>query len=601
MYSVHQPISNDVETEVLHVEAGSVSRPEVYGGLGVVSSTHPLASAAGMRILQNGGNAFDAAAAAAFVLHVVEPEYNGLGGEMVALVKTAGAGRARVLCGQGVAPGRATAELFAGLGHAQIPAVGLLSATVPGAFGAWLLLLRDVGTASIRTILEPAVRIARSGIVVSRLLAKKIKLVKARLCEEGWNAACEVYLPNGDLPREGATLQNLPLAATLANIIGVAENAGGKRELQIEAARRHFYDGAMADAIARFVSSRDLSSDVLETGGLVSNDDLSGWQAGWEDSVHTAYRDWEVYKPSVWSQGPLFLENLNLLTAANLGAAKPTDPELLHLLVETAKLCFADRDAYFGDVPDAEDLLKKLLSADYAVGRVAGITDAAARQVLPGLRATTDGYGALATEAAQPRSPVVMESDTCHISVADRRGNVISVTPSGGWFQDSPVIPGLGFSLNTRAQMFNLTAGHPNCIGPGKRPRTTLSPTIAADGSRSCIAFGVPGADYQDQYGLQFFIRWLHCGLSLQRAVEAPAFRTEHFHSSSSPSRFKPNVVSVERRFSADELDALRRKGHEIAVKPDFHMSQLNVAMKDGAMLRGAASPAFQRGYAIAW
>ena len=312
MYSVHQPISNDVETEVLHVEAGSVSRPEVYGGLGVVSSTHPLASAAGMRILQNGGNAFDAAAAAAFVLHVVEPEYNGLGGEMVALVKTAGAGRARVLCGQGVAPGRATAELFAGLGHAQIPAVGLLSATVPGAFGAWLLLLRDVGTASIRTILEPAVRIATSGIVVSRLLAKKIKLVKARLCEEGWNAACEVYLPNGDLPREGATLQNLPLAATLANIIAVAENAGGKRELQIEAARRHFYDGAMADAIARFVSSRDLSSDVLETGGLVSNDDLSDWQAGWEDSVHTAYRDWEVYKPSVWSQGPLFLENLNL-------------------------------------------------------------------------------------------------------------------------------------------------------------------------------------------------------------------------------------------------------------------------------------------------
>lgn len=582
----------------LDVEVGFITRPEVVGRFGVVASTDAVASAIGLRVLDQGGNAFDAATAVGFALQVREPDYNGFGGELVALVRLATSGTVKVLCGQGSAPKAANIAEFRRLKYRHMPSVGLLAATVPGAFDALMLMLRDLGTMPLRAVLTPAIELARDGIPLTRAVCQKLARVQTRFRQPGWEASRDCYLPDNRVPASGAVFRNFALVAALESILVAAEQRSTDRIEQINAARDYFYRGPIARAIAQFVGSREVTDSAVTSGGLLKFDDLKNWSARWEAPVYTEYKNWTVFKAGAWSQGPVLLQQLNLLRALELNPTRIIEDSFVHGILEAAKMAYSDRDAYYGD-PDFERVpLEGLLSVEYAKRRVQEMNGNAAVSITE--RLELDKRLTAAVEVTpDEHSPRGHEADTCHYDIIDRFGNAVSVTPSGGWFQDSPIIPELGFSLNTRAQMFNLTEGHPNCVAPGKRPRTTLSPTLAVDGQSRVLSIGTPGADYQDQYNLLVFLRIAQFGHSLQQAVEGVTFRSEHFMRSTPPNKIRHGVVTIEARFPQADRERLLLRGHIIEEKSDYGMCTCTAAMLDGELIRGAAGPTAQRGYAV--
>jgi gamma-glutamyltranspeptidase/glutathione hydrolase len=598
--------------------SGFTTRPEILGTFGVVASTHWLATATGMATLERGGNAFDAAVAAGFALQVVEPHLNGPGGDLPVILYSARTHRIEVICGQGVAPQAATVAAYRALGLDLVPGNGLLAAVVPGAFDAWLRLLRDHGTLPLRAVLAPAIGFARGGYPVVPTISATIERVRD-LFEAEWRTSAAVYLPGGDVPAPGSLFSNPALADTYERILEQAESAGGDREAQLEAARRAFYRGFVADAIDRFCRSTE-AMDV--TGrrhrGLLTGDDLARWQATMEPPLTYDYHGHTLCKPGPWSQAPVALQQLALLQGFDLAALSATDPAFVHTVIECAKLAFADREAFYGD-PDFVDVpMTTLLSDAYNDERRSLIGDAASFELRPG---GIEGYGGavplrMASTAADVAhagahggigEPTVRRDDaapgargdTCHVDVIDRHGNMVAATPSGGWLQSSPVIPELGFCLGTRAQMFWLDEGHPAGLAPGKRPRTTLSPSLALRDGEPYLAFGTPGGDQQDQWALHVFLRHLHFGMNLQAAIDAPAFHTEHAPSSFYPRAARPGHVALEGRFPRVTVDGLRRRAHEVEVCDHWSLGRVCAAAKDGAVLKAAANPRLMQNYAI--
>jgi len=558
------------------------TRPELAGTFGMVATTHWLASAAGQAVLEHGGNAFDAAAAAGLVLQVVEPHLNGPGGEVPLIAHHAGRGETFVLCGQGTAPAAATPEAFADLGLDLVPGSGLLAACVPGAFGAWMLLLREFGTLRLRDVMGYAIGYAASGYPLVPAISWGIASV-AELFRDYWPGSAEVYLPGGHVPAPGSLFANPALAATYRRILDEAEAASQDRDEQIEAARRVYYEGFVAEAIAAYVASTDVM-DV--TGrphrGLLSYADLAGWHPRLEEPLTYEVGGLTVCKTKPWGQGPVFLQQLGLLDGFDLGAMGPGSADYVHTVTECAKLAFADREAWYGD-PDFTDVpVKALLSAEYADDRRRLVGPGASADLRPGapegrvprlpefvtgtFAGTGDdgsvspsldvvppepqldpGTGEPTMRTSGPAGPAASSyraGDTCHLDVADRFGNMVSATPSGGWLQSSPVVPGLGFCLGTRAQMLTLTPGLPATLAPGKRPRTTLSPTLALRDREPYLAFGTPGGDQQDQWSLLFFLNHLRFGMNLQQAIDFPSFHSAHMPSSFYPRRAQPRTTS---------------------------------------------------------
>jgi gamma-glutamyltranspeptidase/glutathione hydrolase len=546
------------------------TRPELRGTFGMVASTHWLASAAGMAMLERGGNAFDAAVAAGFVLQVVEPHLNGPGGEVPILLYSAERDEVLVVDGQGTSPAAATLERFRELGHELVPGTGLLAACVPGAFDAWLLLLREFGTLPLADVLEPAIGYAESGYPLVPGIVRSIARMEQVFRDE-WPASAELYLP---VPRAGELFRNRELAATYRRVL--AESSG-----ELEAAREAFYRGFVAEAVAG-------------AGSLLDGDDLASWQASIEQPVSRTYHGWEVFKTGPWGQGPVFLQQLALLDGFDLGERE--SPEFVHTVVECAKLAFADREAWYGDV---EVPLDDLLSPAYADQRRKLVGDQASGELRPG------SPGGL-----EPRLPHIPKAepepgtgeptggDTCHVDVVDRFGNAVSATPSGGWLHGSPVIPGLGFCLGTRAQMFWLEEGLPSSLVPRKRPRTTLSPSLARrDGE--LLAFGTPGGDHQDQWSLLFFLSLVHFGLNAQEAIDAPAFHTDHFPESFYPRQPRPGVVQIEDRFGPETLAELERRGHVLEPQGPWSLGRVSAAGNREGLLYAAANPRGMQGYAV--
>ncbi len=580
------------------------TRPELRGTFGMVASTHWLASATGMAVLESGGNAFDAAAAAGFVLQVVEPHLNGPGGEVPIVAWVAERGEAVVICGQGCAPEAATIERMRDLGiEDPIPGTGLLPACVPGAFGGWMLMLAAFGTLSPRDVLTPAIGYAESGFPLLERIAETIASVQD-LFREHWPTSAQTYLGRG-LPRPGRLFRNLDLAATYRRIVAAAEAAGTDRDAQIEAALDAFYRGFVAEAIDRFCSSTAVM-DVTGRShrGLLSGDDLARWRATLETPVTLTYHGYTVCKPGPWSQGPVALQQLALLDGFDLADVDPLGEDLVHTVVECAKLALADRDCFYGDPEHVDVPLEDLLSPDYARLRRAELGDDASGElrpgspgghapVLPPLAAVAAGGGPGAGEPT-------LGHDTCHVDVADRFGNLVSATPSGGWLQSSPVVPGLGFPLGTRAQMFWLDPRHPNALAPGKRPRTTLSPSLALRDGDGYLAFGTPGGDQQDQWPLIAFLRHIHHGMDLQAAIDAPCFHTEHLVSSFYPRPFAARSVHLERRFGADVFEGLRRRGHDVIAAEPWSLGRVGAAGREpDGVLKAAADPRGMQGYAV--
>jgi gamma-glutamyltranspeptidase/glutathione hydrolase len=587
------------------------TRPEIQGTFGVVASTHWLASASGMAALECGGNAFDAAVAAGFVLQVVEPHLNGPGGEVPIILNDAASGRQVVICGQGVAPAAATTERYRDLGLDLVPGSGLLATVVPGAFDAWMLLLRDHGTLRPREVLEFAIGYAEGGYPLVAGISAKIALVRDLFLSE-WPTSAAVYLPGGAVPPPGSRFRNPVLAATYRRLLDEAEAKTSDRDGQIEALRDAWYRGFVANAIDAFCRETEwLDTSGMRHGGLLTANDMAGWQATKEAPV--TYECWghTFCKTRPWGQGPGFLQQLALLSDSDLASLDPLGPEFVHLVTEAAKLAFADREAFYGD-PDFVDVpLETLLSRDYNAARRALIAETASLDILPG---QVPGHpGRVDVEAAVRRLQMANDTlgggeptleadlvggDTCHIDVVDRHGNMVSATPSGGWLHGSPIIPELGFCLNTRAQMFWLDEDHPAGLAPGKRPRTTLSVNLVLRDGEPYMVFGTPGGDYQDQWTLTFALRHLHHGMNLQEAIDAPAFQTDHLVDSFWPRGADLGSLIVESRFPEATIAGLKGRGHRLTLAEDWSLGRLSAAVKDGDLLKAAANPRLMQGYA---
>ncbi|WP_435891545.1 gamma-glutamyltransferase family protein [Nonomuraea angiospora] len=582
----------------------------------MVASTHWLASATGMGVLERGGNAFDAAVAAGFVLQVAEPHLNGPGGEVPILLWSEDEQKVSVVCGQGVAPAAATIERYTGLGLDIVPGTGLLAATVPGAFGGWMLMLERWGTWSLADVLAPAIHYAEHGVPVLERIAATIASVEG-LFTGDWPTSAATWLPGGRVPAAGSKLANPVLAETYRRVVAEAEAASSTREGQLAAARRAWYEGFVAEAIAEFCAKtawRDSSGEAH--GGLLTGDDLARWSASVEEPLAFDYRGHTVYKTRPWGQGPVFLQQLALLQGFDLDGMEFLGADYVHTVTEAAKLAFADREAWYGDtdVP-VSDLLSEAYNAERRklVGARASFE---LRPGSPGGRAPRlPDYPAPGTASDAPgvsgaRSPQgvgeptvardgTVKGDTCHLDVVDRWGNMVSATPSGGWLQSSPTIPELGFCLGTRAQMFWLQEGLPASLRPGTRPRTTLTPSFALRDGRPWLAFGTPGGDQQDQWSLNFFLAVVHGGLNLQEAIDAPMFHSEHFPSSFFPRGSRPGVLHVEDRVDASVTAELRRRGHEVEVQGPWTLGRLSAVARDGEFLKAAANPRGAQGYAV--
>jgi gamma-glutamyltranspeptidase/glutathione hydrolase len=594
----------------------------------MVASTHWLASAAGMAVLEHGGNAFDAAVAAGLVLQVTEPHLNGLGGEVPVIAHHAGRGETFVLCGQGTAPAAATPGAFADLGLDLVPGSGLLAACVPGAFGAWMLLLREYGTLPLRDVMGYAIGYASRGYPLVPAISWGIASV-AELFRDHWPTSAEVYLPGGQVPAPGSLFANPALAATYQRILDEAETASADRDEQIEAARRVYYEGFVAETIAAYVASADVMDVTGEPHrGLLAYSDLAGWHPRLEEPLTYDAGGLTVCKTRPWGQGLVFLQQLALLDGFDLNAMGPGRVDFIHTVTECAKLAFADREAWYGD-PDFTDVpVKALLSAGYADARRQLAGAEASADLVPGapdgrpprlpefVTAAGPAPSAQASSSdpmnlpTRPLDPATGEptartggpdraGDTCHVDVADRFGNMVSATPSGGWLQSSPVIPGLGFGLGTRAQMFTLTPGLPDTLAPGKRPRTTLSPSLALRDREPYLAFGTPGGDQQDQWSLLFFLNHLHFGMNLQQAIDFPSFHSAHMPSSFYPRQAQPRVLDVESRVDPAVIEDLRRRGHLVSVRPPWSLGRVSAVARRNGTLYAAANPRGMQGYAV--
>jgi gamma-glutamyltranspeptidase / glutathione hydrolase len=545
----------------------------------MVASTHWLASAAGMAVLERGGNAFDAAVATGLTLQVVEPHLNGPGGDLPVVLWSAERGEPLVLCAQGTAPAAATIERFHELGHELVPGTGVLAACVPGAFDGWMLLLRDFGTLGPDEVLEYAIGYAENGYPVVPGMTATIESAAELL--RTWPASAELYVP---APRPGTLFRNRALAATYRRILD--EAGSGSRESRIDLARQAFYRGFVAEAIEAFCAEQE---------GLLTGDDLGSWEATIEAPATFDYHGYTVCKTGPWGQGPVLLQQLALLAGFDLEGIGLGSAEYVHTVVECAKLAFADREAFYGD-PDFVDVpLERLLSGAYNDERRALVTDDASDELRPGGgRLPRRVEAATTVGAGEPT-----RGDTVHLDVADRHGNLVSATPSGGWLHSSPVIRELGWPLGTRAQMFWLEPGLPSSLEPGKRPRTTLSPSLALRSGEPYLAFGTPGGDQQDQWSLHAFLAHVHFGLDLQAAIDAPEFHTDHFPSSFFPRQAGPRSLSLEARFGEAVADDLRRRGHDVTLTDAWSLGRVTAAGRehDGS-LKAAANPRGMQGYA---
>jgi gamma-glutamyltranspeptidase/glutathione hydrolase len=574
------------------------TRPELRGTFGMVASTHWLASAAGMAVLEQGGNAFDAAVATGFTLQVVEPHLNGPGGDLPAILWPAG-GAPVVLCAQGPAPRAATIERYRDeLGLSLVPGTGPLAAVVPGAFGGWLAMLRDHGTLPLRDVLRFAIAYAESGYPVLPKIGDAIRNVESLFRDE-WTTSAELYLP---VPAPDSLHRNPQLAATYRRIVDEAEASSTDRVAQIEAAHDAWYRGFVADAFVVFQEQAWMDSSGERHAGLLAAEDLRDWRPSYEQPLSVDYHGLTLLKAGAWSQAPVFLQQLRLLEGFDLPGMGHGSAEYVHTITECAKLAFADREAWYGD-PDFYDVpMETLLSRDYADERRALVGDDSSGELRPGSPDGREPRLASRVEGA-PAAPGVGEptrGDTVHIDVVDRFGNMVAATPSGGWLWGAPVIPELGFCLGTRAQMFWLEEGLANSLEPGKRPRTTLSPTLVAGAGGPHLALGTPGGDQQDQWTLNVFLRHVHFGLDLQAAIDAPEHHTEAFPSSFYPRETRRRHVAVEERIGDAAVAGLRARGHDVEVADAWSLGRVSAVGREAdGQLKAGANPRGMQGYAV--
>lgn len=583
------------------------TRPTLRGYGGAVSSGHYLATQIGAQMLAEGGNAADAACAMGFALHLLEPHMNGPAGEVPILFYEAATDRVHAISGQGPAPAAASIEHFEALGMDRIPGSGLLAATVPAAIDAWCQLLEHFGTRRFADVSAPAQALALRGVPLDPFLRGTLTHLEEKFSEV-WPTSGALYCPKGAAGALGSRLQNPAYGSLLDELAHAEKSAGGTREHGVRAARDTFYCGRAAEVIDRFLREPAADDQAREHEGLLRADDMASYRGEIETPLCAEFRGASVYKCAPWSQGPVFLQQLRLLDGFDLGGLAKFEASALHTLIECAKLAFADREACYGDPRFVDVPLDTLLSEEYTESRRSLVDPTrASDEIRPGLGALPAGWPWIGKTqvSAEPQAAVAARGrgDTTHLDACDCEGNLVAATPSGAWIQSSPVIPDLGFPIGTRAQMFCLDPAHPNALQPGKRPRTTLTPSQArfSDGRR--MAFGTPGGDQQDQWTLQFFLRTL---LSpdddLQAAIDAPTLDIHHMPSSFYPRTAEPGVVAVESRVPEAAQRALQALGHRLIRAGAWEHGRVMAVTRDpeSGLCEAAASPRSQVAYAIA-
>lgn len=574
------------------------TRPVVHGRNGVIASGHYLATAAGLKMLAKGGNAVDAGVAAGFALAVLKPQQNSMGGECPILIYSPVNKTVTAISGQGTAPRHATPEWFKQHNIDLIPGDGLLGATVPGLFGAYATALLKYGKLTIDEVMAPAIELAESGFPMYEALHKALAGLKDKFLKE-WTSSAEVFLPNGRVPEIGEILKQSVLAATLKRLTAEErrfQNEG--RETAIRQTIKFFYNGEIAEKLVRFSKNCPVKDATGKAHtGLLEMEDFATYITREEEPLSVEYKQYQVFKCGPWTQGPVFLQQLKLLEGFDLKGMGHNTCAYIHTVTECAKLAFADRDQYYGDPLFTEVPFDRLLSAEYASEQRKKIDINLANN-----KALWDFWKEEQEEGSA--EDTTYNGDTTHLDVIDSEGFMMSATPSGGWIPSSPVVPELGFPLGTRAQVFFLQEGHPNCLQPGKRPRATLTPSLAFKDGRPWMVFGTPGGDMQDQWTLQFFLNVAEFNMDLSQAVQEPSFHTTHFINSFYPHNMGDGTVFVEEGISMDVLYGLQEKGHRIHLNPpNFHGEVCAVVTDpETGFIQGAASPKFEgNAYAMGW
>ena len=578
-------------------------RPVVRGKRGAVAAGHPLSAEAGLRLLQQGGNATDAGCAAILAASVIEFSHFSFGGEVPIIIKPSN-GAVAVINGQGTAPQLATRQFFldqAKKGEPQkgppfIPSSGILPATVPAVLDAVVTALDRFGTKSLAQVMQPAIELA-DGVPIDELRASYIE--RTRKVYEPWPSSAKVFLPGGRLPKPGEMFSQPDLARTLREIVKAERGAASRgRHASLTAARDYFYKGVIARRISDFCAAN---------GGLLRAGDFAAFHAKVEEPAHSSYRGYEVYKTGFFAQGPVMLEALNVLEGYDLRTMKHNSADYIHTLTEAMKLGFADRDRYYGDPDFVRVPANELLSKDYAAMRRSLIDEKrASLEQRPGdpvnKKPLINGgpNPALTGQSTVPEAE--RANDTTCVNVIDKDGNLFSATPSGAWLP-AVVAGDTGVLLGQRMQSFLLVEGHPNVLQPGKRPRITLTPTLVLKDGKPFMVLSTPGGDNQDQSLIQVLLNIVEFGMNVQEAVEAPRFQTLHLVSSFDDHRFNPGMLNLEDRIAKEARDDLASRGHKVEVQTAWGNPSAPTVIRfysDTGVIEAGADPRRGR-YAIAW
>ena len=570
-------------------------RQSVRGVKGAVAAGSDWAAEAGMRILHKGGTAVDAGVATTLAASVSEFSHFGFGGEAPILIRTK-EGKVVALAGVGTMPKLASADMFrtrrimageimslepGGL-KGIIPVAGLMPALVPGMVEGMLVGLRDFGTMSFADVVAPAVELA-DGMVLDELRASYI--VRSRRFFQLWPTSKAVYLPNPQMPAPGDIFRQPDLARTLRAMVMAEQRAlksGATRTAAIDAVRDYFYRGEIARKIDEFSKAN---------GGLLRYEDMAAFRVKAEEPEHVTYRGYTVYKPGFWSQGPVFLQALNMLEGEDLVSMGHNTGPYLHRLTEILKLAYADRDTYYGDPTVAKVPKSTLLSKDYAMKRRQQVSAEASMSFRPGLPSGEPGIHPSFAEMANARiDDALMARDTTGITVMDKDGVMFAVTPSGAWLP-SVIAGDTGIPLTQRAQSFLLIPGHPNELGPGKRPRVTLSPTLVTREGKPIMVLSTPGGDNQDQALLQVFLDVVEFGMNAQSAIEAPRIQTRHLVSSFDNHAMNPGDLLIDERIPSAVYADLFARGHKTSVRSRWNSGAFPVMIRmlpNGVLEAGA-------------
>src|SRR2546425_1166265 len=518
-----------------------------------VAAGHALASEAAARILNAGGNAIDAGVAAGICLGVVHPDMVSFAGVAPILVHVARTGETWQVSGVGPYPRASTAEYFQKRHGGQIPP-GLARTVVPAAPDAWCTALERWGTMSFAEVAAAAIEHAEHGFPISNFSAYQMTANADRYGR--WRTSAALSLKEGRPYGAGEVLVQRELGETLRRM-AAAEQAGGSRARGIRAARVEFYRGEPATRIAEF---------HRREGGPLTLADLEDFGVEVAPALRTTFGRYEVAACGYWCQGPVLLQMLNMLEGADLKALGHNSAPYLHRLVETIKIAFADRDAYYGD-PKLVKIPEGLLSKAYAAKRRQLVGERAWIEMPP--PGDPERAGTRAGREAVPMAGGSDALDTSYVAVVDAEGNGFSSTPSDP-NTDSPVVAGVGCVVSPRGSQGWLDPAHPSVVAPAKRPRLTPAPAMVLADGRLLMPFGTPGGDVQQQAMLQVFLNVTVFDIPLQKAVEMPRVASRSFPDSFWPHVMSPGKLEVEGRIPQETREALAERGHEVAIWPDW-------------------------------